>query len=68
MGEKLLEKSPSNPIGHFEDLEFLYLNIEILKATGGHSGKPPKKELILKQKSKFEEKIKKLTSKANTDY
>lgn len=58
-------KSLSNPIGHFEDLEFLYLNIEILKAAGGDCVNVPKAESILNQKYKFKEKIKLLTNKPN---
>lgn len=58
MGERMLGKSESNPCGHFEDLEFLYMNERILKMAGGYWNRPPSIESILKLQKMFDEKIK----------
>lgn len=43
MGSKMLGKSRANPLGHFEDLEFLYLNEAILKSISCSWDRPPEK-------------------------
>ncbi|MDI3547538.1 MAG: hypothetical protein PWR10_1190 [Halanaerobiales bacterium] len=66
MGDKLLGKSPSNPLGHFEDEDFLDLNERILKAARGSWLNPPSEKEILEQKEQFQAEIMTLTSKVNT--
>lgn len=41
MGDRLLEANRWNPYGHWEDLDFLDLNMEMLKAAGGDWANPP---------------------------
>jgi len=60
MGDELIGKSWSNPLGHFEDKNFYRLNINILKSAGGSWDNPPSKDLIQDQMCKFEEEIKKV--------
>lgn len=57
MGKNLLGKGLTNPLGHFEDQDFINLNVEILEAAGGSWDSPPARETILKQKDKFQNKI-----------
>lgn len=63
MGEKLLGADWSNPLGHFEDIEFISLNDEILKKAEGSWDNPPFGEKILAQKEKFSDRIKALIEK-----
>jgi len=50
MGRELIGKKVSNPLGHFEDKDFLDLNIKILKEAGGGSwDSTPAREDILDQ-------------------
>lgn len=62
MGEKLLggRGDPKKRIPHFEDLEFLRLNEEILFQAGGSWDNPPPERKILALKEKFAPKIKSL--------
>jgi len=60
MGEDLKEKRPPNPLGYYENVEFIDLNNKILKEAGGDWRNPPAEEKILKQQEKFEDDIKKL--------
>ncbi len=60
MGDELFPKDPYNPLGHFEDVEFLKLNERILESAGGHCNEPPKYDIIIAQKQKFDEEIKNL--------
>lgn len=53
MGKKLLGKNISNPLGHFEDQEFIDLNDQILQAAGGSWDVPPSREAILAQQPQF---------------
>jgi len=57
MGKVMLGKTPSNPLGHFEDKDFYDLNRKILKFAGGNWRNPPKEENILAQKDKFNKEI-----------
>jgi len=41
MGDQLLGANRFNPYGHWEDLDFLDLNVEILKAADGDWAHPP---------------------------
>jgi hypothetical protein len=61
MGEQFREdRLSSNPLGFYEDADFLNLNIKILREAGGSWENPPGLENILLQKSKFEVDIEKL--------
>ncbi len=42
MGERLLGKLKGNPLGHFEDLDFLNLSGRILKSVGAKWYRPPR--------------------------
>jgi hypothetical protein len=66
MGDELLGKDASNPLGHFEDREFLDLNKRILEAAGGSWDNPPSQEEILLKKKQFEKEIKELITKAES--
>lgn len=50
MGENLYVNYIANPIGHFEDMNFIILNRKILKTAGGNWEKPPTWKAILMQK------------------
>ncbi|SDC82728.1 MULTISPECIES: sulfotransferase [unclassified Candidatus Frackibacter] len=66
MGRELIGKKVSNPLGHFEDKDFLDLNIKILKEAGGGSwDSTPAREDILDQKDNFQKEIKSLLKKKN---
>jgi len=52
-----------NPLGHFENKEFVNLNDQILKKAGGSWMNPPAKEKILQQKNYFLIKIESLIQK-----
>jgi hypothetical protein len=67
MGSRKLGKSKANPLGHFEDLDFLYLNESILKSIGCSWDRPPTEELVLKLEGKFE-RIPKLIEKRNSKH
>jgi len=60
MGQELLEKSWSNPLGHFEDKDFVKLNKRILDAAGGSWNNPPSESAIQGQDPSFAEEIKNL--------
>jgi len=57
MGDHLLGPHPSQPHGHWENVEALHLNMAILKAAGGNYRKPPPEEAILAQADAFAERI-----------
>lgn len=63
MGKNMFGKTKSNPLGHFEDINFLNLNDRILNASGGSWENPPKKHAIMSQKEKFKEDIVNLLNK-----
>ncbi|MCK4257687.1 MAG: sulfotransferase [Halanaerobiales bacterium] len=67
MGKKLLGGGRGNPKGHFEDLEFLSLNRDILRTVGGNWQNPPDKEVILVQKERFKERIRELFEKRTSE-
>ncbi len=41
MGDRLLGPAPSNPHGHWEDVDALHLNVALLAANGGDWRRPP---------------------------
>jgi hypothetical protein len=43
MGERIMGANESNPFGHYENLDFVELNDEILINAGGSWKKPPPK-------------------------
>jgi len=47
MGRNLLGASPSNPYGHYEDLDFIRLNDRILHSAGGSWDNPPPEDAIV---------------------
>ena len=53
------------PAGNWENLDFMQLNIDILKAAGGSWDKPPSHEAIMAVKSRFKKRIKRLVGKFN---
>jgi len=58
MGQALVGKSWSNPLGHFEDRDFVELNKRILEAAGGSWDAPPSESAIRDQERSFTEEIK----------
>jgi hypothetical protein len=58
MGKELVGKSWANPLGYFEDVEFLRLNNRILEAAGGSWNAPPTKDAVQAQEGNFTEEIK----------
>jgi len=67
MGKRMLGRTFSNPLGHFEDEDFFNLNEKILEFTGGNWRNPPNKEDILAQKDKFRKEILDLISIKNKE-
>lgn len=67
MGKRMLGRTPSNPLGHFEDEDFFNLNKKILEFTGGNWRNPPNEEDILAQKDKFKKEILNLISIKNKE-
>ncbi|GAG72835.1 unnamed protein product, partial [marine sediment metagenome] len=62
MGKKMIGKSASNPLGHFEDKDFFDLNNRILETSGGSWDFPPEEEDIIAQKDKFKKEIRDLVT------
>ena len=58
MGERLLGSHESNKYGHWEDIDFVYLNDQILKAAGGSWDNPPLELEILNAGLLMSQKIK----------
>jgi hypothetical protein len=53
LGEDQPGRQWSNPLGHFEDVDFLSLNKDILASAGGSWDDPPTYSDIIAQKDKF---------------
>ncbi len=53
MGDNLLGRHWSNPLGHFEDMDFFRLNRKILREVGGGWDNPPSLDKVLSLKEKF---------------
>jgi hypothetical protein len=68
MGEKLIGKSVRNPMGHYEDEEFVDLSERILLASGGSWRYPPKAEMIVEQRGHFADEIRTLVRKRNSSH
>lgn len=47
MGDQLLAPNEFNPYGHWEDVNFFELNVEILGTAGGHWAVPPEEKAIV---------------------
>ena len=62
IGDRMLRRTPSNPLGNFEDLDFVNLNEKILKISSGSWKSPPIEKNIIYQKDKFKKEIKDLIS------
>lgn len=60
MGKELLGGSTSKISPHFEDMDFLRLNEQILHTAGGSWRNPPSEKRILALRKKFAPEIKKL--------
>jgi hypothetical protein len=60
LGKDYPGKQLSNPLGHFEDGDFLILNETILQETGGDWRNPPPGEAILARKESFQTQIQEL--------
>lgn len=67
IGKELLGSHWSNPLGHFENVEFLKLNEKILKEAGGSWNNPPEKEKILALRDEFSAEIQKLVEKEESE-
>jgi len=57
MGEDMLGAMQGNPYGHFESIDFLELNMDILEAAGGDWHNPPDPEEILAVEDQFHDLI-----------
>jgi len=57
IGTELLGTHPSQPYGHFENVKFYRLNVDILKAAGGNWANPPPDGAIMAVKPQFKERI-----------
>ena len=67
LGEDQPGKQWSNPLGHFEDADFLSLNKNILASAGGSWDHPPKKSAIIAQREKFRSSIAELIDRQSKD-
>ena len=65
LGEDQLGKEWSNPLGHFEDVDFLSLNKAILASAGGSWKDPPSLTDIITQGKKYQSEIKELILERN---
>lgn len=65
IGERLVGNNWSNPLGHYEDLDFLDLNNRILHEAGGNWMNPPSKLSILSQNNKFKREIRTIINNKN---
>lgn len=63
MGKQLVGRTWTNPLGHFENIDFLNLNEKILKEAGRNWRVPPSRDEILKLKDKFAKEIKEIVRK-----
>lgn len=65
MGQNFYGKLPSNPLGHFEDMDFLNLNNKILEEIGTDWRNPPHVDEITKKGNAFSNEIQEIISKKN---
>lgn len=66
VGQELLGKHWSNPLGHFEDRDFLELNNRILEAAGGSWDAPPSEDAIRAQMANFIKEVKDVIGRKNS--
>lgn len=66
MGDKLLPPTSDNPLGYFEDEEFMQLNIKILRRAGGDWRNPPSEDKILQVADLFESRIRAIVEERNS--
>lgn len=59
MGDNLFMKGAGNPLGHYEDRDFMELNKKILRKCGGSAANLPSEELI-KACSEFDDDAKEM--------
>jgi hypothetical protein len=62
MGDKLLKNQPDNPKGHYENIEALKINKQILQDAGGDWYDPPERDKIIEVGLKYTDDIKELVS------
>ena len=67
IGKQLLPGIRGNPKGHFENIEFIYLNDKILKAAGGDWYIPPKEKDILALADSFKDEIQKIINRNKSE-
>lgn len=58
IGDRLLGTHPSQPRGHYENVEFYELNMDILRTAGGDWQNPPGEARINAVANRFRERIK----------
>lgn len=64
MGDRLVGGNRGNPQGHFENIDFVELNDEILKDAGGSWDNPPEEDRILALGKKYDLQIRELLNKS----
>ena len=67
LGKELLPPGLGNPKGHFENLEFLHLNEQIIKEAGGSWNNPPPLEAIMKLKEEYSSKIQEIVKRNQSE-
>lgn len=67
MGSRLLPANKWNPQGHFENLDFVELNTDILEKAGGSWRDVPTDEAVTIAGDKFREAIKEVIKKSKDD-
>jgi len=60
MGDELLGAGKGNEQGHFEDLDFLQMNMRLLQDAGGDWFNPPKEEKILSVSKMWEDDMRRM--------
>jgi hypothetical protein len=68
MGDRLMPAYESNPLGHFEALEFVELNDQILVHCGGSWNDPPKLNELLGSRRRFARQIRNLVRERNSHH
>ena len=66
MGKRLAKAKWTNPLGHFEDNDFVDLNSRILRLAGGSWDKPPDQDKIREQQDAVKMEIVKLVQGRNS--
>jgi hypothetical protein len=66
MGEDLIGASLHNPLGHYENIDFINLNKFIFRKAQGTDFSPPPRKNILKLENHFRDKIKDLIDKSQS--